>query len=594
MWRRIVWWLNRHQEQRDVDEEIRSHIALEARQRVESGDAPENASLAARRVFGNSTLIAEETRDVWRFVGLDNVWQDVRYGIRKLAQSPAFTITAALTLALGIGANTALFQLFDAVRLRRLPVENPQMMAIIELADRTIRGGRQTTGYPTLTNPLWERFRDTQQVFDGVLAWSNGETNLKYGRSAELDTTSTAIRGLFVSGEFFHVLGVRPALGRVFTVADDQRGCGLPGAVVSYSFWQRQLGGDPLAIGRDIFLNYRRVPLLGVAGQEFTGVEVGRSFDVAVPVCSQDLLGTEEGWLDNGALWWLTVMGRLRSGQSLDRANAQLASMSRGLFEATLPPSLPPERVGDYQKLQLRASPGAAGVSALRTRYSDPLVLLLAAAGLVLLLACANLANLILSRASTREREYAVRAALGASRRRLVRQLMVENGILAVCGTAAGVAVAAVLTQVLIGFLSTERNPLFLNLRMDLRLLAFVASVAGITCIAFGLMPAWSATRLGRSDGASEAIRGRGSSVTRRSFGLRQGLIVFQVALSLLLLFGALLFAGTLANLLAVDPGFDVESVSVRGSIFQGRRYPNSGNWHSSARSSKPSAEFLA
>jgi len=221
-------------------------------------------------------------------------------------------------------------------------------------------------------------------------------------------------------------------------------------------------------------------------------------------------------------------------------------------------------------------------------------VLLLAAAGLVLLLACANLANLILSRASTREREYAVRAALGASRRRLVRQLMVENGILAVCGTAAGVAVAAVLTQVLIGFLSTERNPLFLNLRMDLRLLAFVASVAGITCIAFGLMPAWSATRLGRSDGASEAIRGRGSSVTRRSFGLRQGLIVFQVVLSLLLLFGALLFAGTLANLLAVDPGFDVESVSVRGSIFQGRRYPNSGNWHSSARSSKPSAEFLA
>jgi putative ABC transport system permease protein len=201
-------------------------------------------------------------------------------------------------------------------------------------------------------------------------------------------------------------------------------------------------------------------------------------------------------------------------------------------------------------------------------------VLLLAAAALVLLLACANLANLILSRASTREREYAVRAALGASRQRLVRQLMVENGILAVCGTAAGVAVAAVLTQVLMGFLSTERDPLFLNLRMDLRLLAFVASVAGITCIAFGLMPAWSATRLGGTDGASEAIRGRGSSVTRRSFGLRQGLIVSQVALSLVLLFGAFLFAGTLANLLAVDPGFDAEAVSVARVDFSGAEVP--------------------
>jgi len=304
-------------------------------------------------------------------------------------------LLAVLTLALGIGANTAIFQLVDALRLRLLPVKSPEQLALIQLADRKGWRGSQTRPFPTLTNRQWEYFRDHQAVFSGVLAWS--------ATTFGLGTDPRPIRGLFVSGDFFRVLDVEPVLCRVVTAEEEERrGCGLPGAVVSYAFWQRELGGSASAIGKKITLNLQSVEIIGVTAPGFSGLEVGRSFDVAVPICSQRSLWSEGNWLDQGTVWWLAVMGRVPSGQPIESVDARLRDFSPALFEATLPANYPPENVKDYLKMTLRATPRSGGVSDLRGPYNDPLTLLLATTGLVLLIACANLANLILARASAR------------------------------------------------------------------------------------------------------------------------------------------------------------------------------------------------
>src|SRR5579863_9728789 len=312
---------------------------------------------------------------------------DLRYAARTLRQNPGFTSIAILSLAFGIGANTAIFQLLDAVRLRTLPVLAPERLASVEFADSRVQRGSHATPYPALTNPQWEYLRDHQDAFSGVLGWWDSDFGLSTGgefRSA---------RGIFVSGDFFRVLGVPALRGRVFTAADDRRGCGLPGAVISYAFWQREFGGEPSAIGRKLTLNYQPVEVVGVTPPGFSGLEIGRAYDVAVPLCSQSALWTDGDWLDRGTVWWLAVMGRLKPGWTLAKAGAQLQAMSPGLFQVTLPANYPAINVQDYLHFRLTAVPAATGVSGLRSEYNDPLVLLLVTAALVLLIACANLAN---------------------------------------------------------------------------------------------------------------------------------------------------------------------------------------------------------
>ena len=479
---------------------------------------------------------------------MGTLWQDLRYGLRMLRKNPGFTAVAVLSLGLGIGANTAIFQLLDAVRLRTVPVKDPEQLALVQLADRKGWRGNQASAYPALTHPLWARFRDRQDAFAGVLAWGNNEFNLAPGGEVRL------ARGLFVSGDFFRVLAVSPLLGRVFSAADDQPGCGLPGAVISHAFWQRELGGDPSAVGRTLKLNDHPVEVVGVTPPGFTGLEVGRAYEVAVPICSQAALWTEGHWLDEGTVWWLTVMGRVKPGWTLEKTNAQLAANSPGIFQATLPANYPPVNVKDYLAFKLKAVSAESGVSWLRNQYGDPLVLLLATAGLVLLIACANIANLMLARATARESEVAVRLAIGASRGRIVRQFMTESLLLAGAGGGLGLLLAGGLSQFLLALLGTQGNPLFLDLEPDRRLLAFSLGIATLTCLLFGLTPALRATRIP----AGEAMKGSGRTTTasRERFGLRQALVVSQVALSLVLLVGALLFSGTLRKLLAVDAGF--------------------------------------
>jgi predicted permease len=537
----------------ELEEELRLHRDLADEDARRRGLTPEEAMRDVNIRLGGASQALDAVRDQRSVPWVDDLVRDLGYGLRMLRRSPAFTAVALLTLALGIGANTAIYQLVDAIRLRMLPVKNPQQIAIVELADLTRWQGRRTTGYPVLTNPLWEHFRDHQQIFaGGVLAWSN--VNVRLGR----DTDAGSARGLFVSGEFFGVLGVEPLLGRVFAADDDRVGCGARGAVVSHGFWQRQLGGDPAVIGRTLALNSHPVEVIGVTAPGFHGLEVGRSYDVAVPICSHEELGGERGWLHDGSTWWLTVMGRMAPNQRLETVNAELAAASRGLFTATVPPDYRGQDADDYLGYRLRAVSGARGVSVLRTRYSDPLLLLLVTSAIVLLIACTNLANLILARASAREREFAVRLAIGASWSRLVRQLMVENGLLAIAGAAAGLVFAGALSRVLIGFLGSG---LSLDLAFDARLIAFVIAMAVLTCLVFGLIPAWRASRVA----AQDAMKASARSVTgsREGVGLRRALVISQVALSLVLLFGALLFAGTLRNLLAVDAGFEPDAVTM-------------------------------
>src|SRR6185312_4285685 len=466
---------------------------------------------------------------------MNKIWQDLRYGARVLIKNPGFTVVAVLSLALGIGANTAIFQLLDAVRLKALPVKAPHELAEIRLEDTKGARGNHLTAYDALTNPIWEQIRDRQTSFSGIAAWGLQSFNLSQGGEVRLG------KGLWVSGEFFNVLGVAPVKGRVFTAADDVRGCGNPGVVISDSFWQREYGSAPDVIGRKLTLAKHPFEIIGVTPANFYGLEVGQTFDFALPVCSEAIVsGKSSSDLDSGTTWWLLPFGRLKPGVSFEQASSELRAISAGIFETTLPSNYPAVSIDYYKNFKLQAVPGSSGYSQLRESYESSLWILLAIAALVLLIACANLANLLLARASSREREMAVRQAVGASRWRLIRQLMVESLLLAATGAALGALLAQGLSKFLVAFISTSSDQVFLDLASDWRVLGFAALVAALTCILFGLAPALRATRI--EPGAAMKAAGRGLTAGRERFSLRRALVVTQVALSLVLVAGALLF----------------------------------------------------
>ncbi len=536
--------------------EIDAYIEFETAENVARGMAAEEARYVAIRKFGNPTLVREEIYRMNSIGFIETLWQDLRYGARGLRLSPGFAVVAIVSLALGIGANTAIFQLFDAVRLRLLPVKDPQQLVDVKLASGIgDRGPSDKVGrHSNLTYAVWEQIRAHQQVFSGVAAWSNSSFNLAPRGEAR------NVEGLYVSGDFFRVLGVRPVLGRVFSAADDRRGCGSPGAVISDAFWQREYGGKTRVVGRKLTLNGHPFDIIGIMPASFFGVDVGHQFDVAVPICSEPLLEPAENAVNKRTYWWLAVLGRLKRGVSMPQASAQLKVISSSIFQATVP-VYNPQDVKGYLNLQLEADPAGNGLSSIRGRYEAPLILLLSIAGLVLLIACANLANLMLARASTREREIAVRLALGASRRRLIFQLLSESLLLAFSGAALGIALARVSSRFLVLFINVPTDPIFLNISPDWRVLGFTTALAVLTCLLFGLTPALRATHIEPS--AAMKAGGRGLSASRERFGLRRFLVVSQVALSLVLLTGALLFVRSLDNLLTVDAGFQENGILI-------------------------------
>jgi predicted permease len=496
---------------------------------------------------------------------LTRLVQDLRYGARQLRSNPGFTAVAVLSLALGIGANSAIFQLVDAVRLRSLPVVEPQELVTIDFAKGGSRSGNWSTRSARITSVLWDQVRAMSEPFSGTIAWSATRFNLAKGGEVRY------AEGTYVSGDFFRVLGVRPLIGRTIAAEDDRPGCAAPGAVLSYSFFRREFAGDPNVLGKEVSLDSHAFPVIGVTPPGFFGVEVGNQFDIAVPLCA-DLRKRAESRTN----FWLSAMGRMRAGWTPERVDAYIKAKSPAVMEAILPASYRPDQAKRFLKNKLKAEGSAAGVSDLREAYSSPLSLLLAATGLVLLIACANLANLLMARASIREREIAVRQAIGASRARLVAQLLSESLLLSILGSALGVALAQALSRILISFLTTQNNPVFVGLAPDWRMLGFTAGVAAATCLLFGLLPALRATRIQ----PASAMRGGGRGLTagRERHGLRRALVMAQVALSLVLLVGAVLFVRSLQKLVSVDPGFRAEGIVTVDIDFSAAKFPKERN----------------
>jgi predicted permease len=478
---------------------------------------------------------------------VDALISDARYGLRVLRRAPLFAAVAVLSLALGIGANAAIFQLIDTVRLRSLPVSDPAGLMEVR-ADGVHAFGISANYNAEVTYPLWEQLRANQSAFASMFAWGNAQ--LIVGRGDE----ARQARGLWVSGDFFRGLGIAPERGRLFAADDDRRGCGAASAVVSHAFWQGYFGGRETAIGSTLTVLDQPFTVIGVAPARFTGLEVGQSFDIALPVCAAALWS--DG-LDRRDLWWLTVMGRLKPDWTIARANEYVRALSAGLLDATVPSGYSAELTAQYRAFRFGVIPAGRGVSRLRGTYGTSLSVLFALTGLVLLITCANLATLTLARASAREREIAVRVAIGASRSRVVSQMLIESLLVDVGGAALAIPVALLSGRALVGFLGTATNPIALNLTADWRLVAFVCVTAAVTSILFGLVPA---LRVSFVDPIA-AIRqsSRGLTVDRHRARFHRGLVVGQIAVSLVLIVSAVLFVRSFRKLTSVDPGFQLE-----------------------------------
>ena len=539
----------------DIDDEIQLHLEERTEELVGRGVSRKEASARARREFGNVSSLTENSREVWRWPSLESFILDLRYGARQLRLNPGFASVAVLSLALGIGANSAIFQLINALRLRSLPVKDAQELVAIDKEPDFFNSGWFSGRHEVFTYAQYEQMVLHQEAFTDVLAFGTSRFNLS--QSGE----TRYAEGLYITPNFLEVLGVPTMLGTWLPSDKDPRDCSDAGALISHSFWQREFGEDPSAIGRDILLDGRNFMILGVTPPSFIGLEPARRFDVAVPLCADALFSKAgKGRFENRTAWWLAPIGRLKSGWSVEAASTHMRGISPAIFRVTQPTTYRPDAIERYLKNELRAISAQAGVSSTRREYESPLWILLASTALVLVIACANLANLLLARASARQREVALRQAIGASRRRLVAQLMSESSLLAGLGAVIGGLVAYLLSRGMVLFLAQGSDPLAISLALDWRVWGFTAGLAFATCLLFGLTPAIRAT----SSAPADAIRGgRGATSASESHGLRRALVVSQIAVSLVLLVGALLFGQSLRNLLETETGMVSEGVLI-------------------------------
>jgi predicted permease len=579
--KRLRSLLGRSAQEHELDDELRFHIDTKTDENIAAGMTPDEARYAALRAFGNPGLKREDARTTWGWNWLEHLGQDLRYGLRAMRQSRGFTAVAVLSLALGIGANTAIFSLIDAVLLKTLPVQDPQRLVALHWAAQswpevisglsgTMYNDAGRTASPSFSYPLYEQLRSQNHVFSNVLAMSGNNSQLNVGYRGEPGRAE----GELVSGTFFDTLGVQPALGRSLS-PDDDRADSSPAAVISYGYWDRRFGRDPAIVGKTITLNSVPFTVVGVSPPEFFGVQPGTAVEVWVPLHQQPRV--EPRWsprvsaastarsslFEARKRWWVVMVARLRPGVSEQQARAE--------GELILQQSIAPDvkagtKSGGLPHVELTA--GSKGLDDLRRQFSRPLAILMAVVGLVLLIACANVANLLLARAASRQKEMAVRLAIGAGRSRLIRQLLTESVLLAAVGGALGLVLAFWSTDLLVAFMSSGRDPVHLTVRPDPWVLGFTAAVSILTGILFGLSPALRSTRLDltpalKQSGGKEPGTAPGRHARRHGIG--RTLVVAQVSLSLLLLVGAGLFVRTLTNLEDVNAGFNERNLLLFG-----------------------------
>jgi predicted permease len=550
--RRILNIFRSNRISRDIQREMEFHIAERVDSLVAGGMSEAEARIVARRQFGNASSKREETRRMDIADWVQSVAGDIRYTVRALVHSPVFAVVTITSLGLGIGANTTIFTLLDAVVLRPLDVEQPSELAYLVI-DSTGAPEAGTGGDMWFTNPLWEQVRDRQNAFAAIGAFGKTSFDLAEGGEAR------RVAGAFVSGEYFKTLAVTPAAGRLISKADDVRGC--PGlAVLGYRFWEREFGSAPNVVGQSIRLNGRSLDIAGIAESSFRGADVGWEADVYLPLCAVPIMEDARD-LDARSTWWLRVIARYAPDVDVRQARVRIAAIARAVFEETIPQHWRAEDQREYATRTLRIRPAERGFSSVRTDYSKALFALMAGVVLILLIACANVANLLLSRAEARHRELAIRLAIGAGRRRILRQLLTESMVLAVAGALVGLIVAHVGSSALVAMLPTGHlsKTVSLDLALNWRLLAFTALAASVTVALCGLYPAWRATRVSAQSAMKAQARGVVEGHNR--FRLGKSLVVAQVALSLVLIVSAGFLVRTLNNLSRLDPGFTADGV---------------------------------
>jgi predicted permease len=534
----------------DLAEEIRSHLRMEEQENLESGMPPDEAHDAALRRFGNVTLAQERSREMWGWNSLETLWQDLRYGLRMLVKNPGFTAVAVVTLALGIGANTAIFSMLDTLLLKTLPVSHPQQLVLLRWASL-----HNTTDY--LPYPTFAQLRDNSNALAGMFAFCN------VGLATNINGTPAIASGQLVSGSFFQILGVPAIAGRTFTTEEDLVPGRDPVAVISYGYWKRQFALDPAVVGKSITLNGQPFTIVGVTAPGFEGVNVGSSQDIWMPMMMQAQVMDARSLLNDPKGWFFEIIARLKTGVTLEQAIASLNVAYQQIARQQAGSRISPRVEQELASEKILLLPASRGLSDLRDRFREPLLVLMVLVGLVLLVSCANVAGLLLARASVRQKEIVVREALGAGQGRIIRQLLTESLLLATLGGLVGLLFARYGDILLLKLPLTSGRPFVLTLRPDATTLVFTTVVALLAAILFGCAPAWKAARLDLNSALNASTRGAmtGESKQGSRWNFRKLVVMGEVTVSLLLLTGAGLLVRTLSKLRDVNPGFNQDGL---------------------------------
>ncbi len=557
--RRIAMLFNRRRFRADLEEEMQLHLDLRHEQMAASGKSAEEAARAAHVRFGNTMLLRERSQSSYGWVWLESLAQDTLYGIRAMLRSPGLTTVALLSLALGIGANTAIFTFIDAVMLRSLPVEKPQQLMLMGIG-RDSGIGDDLASTEVYSYPFYRQLQNQNQVFSDTAAIFS-MMNYAHGSVGERAQQEPMLVQL-VSGTYFPTLGVHALMGRTLSDEDDNSEGNHPVAMVSYAWWTRSLARDPSVLNKTIRLGSTVFSIIGVAPPEFFGTKVGEAPDIWIPLSMSQAVPPHWGGYTDKYYEPLYILGRVKPGVTVPQASADIDLVYRQIatqFLTAVPESPRTQRArADLLHIHVPLTPMSKGISDIRTEFSKPLKILMTIVVLVLLIACANIANLLLARSTVRARELAVRQALGAARMRIMRQLLTESLVLGLIGGGLGIAFAAIANRLLLRMISGGPETLPLNVSLNVNLLLFTLGVTLCTSLLFGTIPALRAPKLELTTALKD---GRGASGSAARSPLARALVIAQVAFSLILLVGAGLFLRSLVNLNNVDTGFNRKNV---------------------------------